>query len=287
MRVLVTGGAGFIGSHIADAFDDVRVLDNLSSGFRVNVKDSAEFIEGDITNFDVVNKAMKDIDYVFHLAAFISVPDSVKFPEKTFEINVKGTENVLKAAKENGIKKVIFTSSAAVYGDNPNLPLKEDAELKPLSPYGKTKLEAERLCEQYNAVCLRPFNAFGPRQNPNSPYSGVISIFINNALQNKDLVIYGDGTQTRDFVFVGDLVNAQMLAMKKGSGVYNVGSGRQISVNELSKKVIELTGSKSKIRYAQPRKGEIKHSLADISRIKKAGFEVEHSFEEGLKKSEE
>src|SRR3989344_5756804 len=271
MRVLVTCGAGFIGSHIADAFDDVRVLDNLSSGFRVNVKDSAEFIEGDITNFDVVNKAMKDIDYVFHLAAFISVPDSVKFPEKTYTINVKGTENVLKAAKANGVKKVIFTSSAAVYGDNPNLPLKEDAELKPLSPYGKTKLEAERLCEQDNGVCLRPFNAFGPRQNPNSPYSGVISIFINNALQNKDLVIYGDGTQTRDFVFVGDLVNAQVLAMKKGSGAYNVGAGRQISVNELAKKVIELTGSKSKIRYAQPRKGEIKHSLADISRLKKTG----------------
>lgn len=285
MKVLVTGGAGFIGSHVVEQFDDVRVLDNLSSGFRENVKDSAEFIKGDVTNFNIVNKAMKDVDYVFHLAAFISVPESMIFPEKAYEVNVKGTENVLKAAKENGVKKVIFTSSAAVYGSNSDLPLKEDAILKPLSPYGNTKTEGERLCEKYGAVRLRPFNAFGPRQNPKSSYSGVISIFIDNALQNKDLVIYGDGSQTRDFVFVEDVVKANLLMMKKGNGVYNVGTGRQVSINELAEKAIKLTNSKSKIRHVNERKGDIKHSLADVSKIKDIGFEIENSFEEGLKKT--
>lgn len=285
MKVLVTGGAGFIGSHIADKFDDVRVLDNLSSGSLKNLSKRVDFIKGDITDYNIVNKAMKDIDYVFHLAAFVSVNESMIFPEKTYEVNVKGTENVLKAAKENNVKKVIYTSTAAVYGDNPNLPLNENSKLNPLSPYGKTKIEAEKLCLEHNAVCLRPFNVFGPRQNPDSPYSGVISIFVKNALQNKDIVIYGDGSQTRDFIFVEDAVKANLLAMKNGNGVYNVGTGTKVSINELAKKIIELTGSKSKIIHSEERKGDIKHSLSDISKIKEIGFDVDSDFEEGLRKT--
>ena len=285
MKVLVTGGAGFIGSHIVDKFDDVRVLDNLSSGSLKNLTKKVDFIKGDITDYDTVNKAMKDIYYVFHLAAFVSVAESMIFPEKTYDVNVKGTENVLKAAKENNVKKVIYTSTAAVYGNNQNLPLKEDSKLNPLSPYGKTKLEGEKLCPKYNAVCLRPFNVFGPRQNPDSPYSGIISIFINNALQNKELIIYGDGEQTRDFIFVEDVVKANLLAMKKGNGIYNIGVGKKVSINELARKIIELTNSSSKIKYAEERKGDIKHSLSDISKIKEIGFDIDNGFEEGLKET--
>jgi len=292
VKILITGGAGFIGSHIAEHFkdDEVIVYDNLRTGFKKNIENlNVKFVKASVTDYKTLNKWMKGMDYVFHLAALISVPESLLKPVETEEINTQGTLNVLKSARVNKVKKVIYSSSAAVYGDNPILPKKEDMLPEPKSPYAVSKLSGEYYCriysEQFNlpTAVLRYFNVFGPRQDPNSQYAAVIPIFIKRALKNEDIIIFGDGEQTRDFIYVKEVVKANILAMEKGDKIYNVASGGKITINELAEKIIKLTNSKSKIVYTDKRPGDIKHSCADISQIKSIGFEPEFNFDEALK----
>ncbi len=287
MKVLITGGAGFIGSHLAEQFEDVTVLDDLSTGSLDNLSKNVNFVRGSVVDFDTVSRVMKNMDYVFHLAAKVGVHESVSSSEKTYEVNVKGTENVLRAAFENNVKKVIFVSSAAVYGDNTNLPLKESAFLNPLSPYGQSKAKSEELCKEYNqkwlnVVCLRPFNVFGPRQSPNSLYTGVIPKFIDCSLKNQDLTIFGDGEQIRDFIYINDAVKAFLLAMGKGEGPYNIAGGNGVNVNQLASSIIRLTNSTSKVKHIEAKSGGIKKSIADTNKINQLGFEPAFSFEQGL-----
>lgn len=292
MKILVTGGAGFIGSHIVDYFvsegHEVIVFDDLSTGNRDNVNPDAWFFEGDIRDVDALDVAMEDVDYVYHEAALVSVPLSIEKPELNESINVIGTRNVLECALKNKVKKVVIASSAAVYGDNPNIPLKEAEELKPMSPYAYAKLTCEKIGAEYSlkglpVVCLRYFNVYGPRQDPKSPYSGVISIFTDKAINNEEIFIYGEGSQTRDFIHVKDVVKANVLALTLEPGEYNVGSSTQISVKELADMIIKNNNSSSKIVFKDAREGDIKKSCADISKIKSKGFSVSVSLSEGLR----
>lgn len=295
--IVVTGGAGFIGSHIAWELvkdNDVIVIDNLYTGKEENVPPGAKLVKADIRDYDAIAELISHADYVFHEAAQVSVVESIRDPVFTEEVNVLGTLNILRALTE-GNGKLIFASSAAVYGDNPNLPLKETERPKPLSPYGVTKATAEEYLRVYHelyglpVVSLRYFNVFGPRQSANQ-YAGVISIFINGALAGEPLVIYGDGKQTRDFIYVKDVVRANLLVAesRKANGrVFNVATGRQTTILELAMKIIEITGTTSSIVFDKPRPGDIRHSQADITEIRKLGFEPEWSLEEGLKKTVE
>jgi len=292
MKILVTGGAGFIGSHIADYFadnNDVIVLDNLSTGKKENIPDSVHFVEGDILDLKLLNKITHDVDYIFHEAAQVSVPQSMQDPTKTVEINVIGTLNVLKAGIKNNVEKIILASSAAVYGDNQAVTQTEDMSLNPKSPYAVSKLGCEYLSKifyeefELRTTSLRYFNVYGPRQDPNSQYAAVIPIFIQNALRNEDLVIYGDGTQTRDFIFVSDVVYANKLMMTNGDGkIFNTASGSAITIRELAEMIIELTNSSSDIVYRKERTGDIKRSLADISLIRSIGFKPKVGLKDGL-----
>ncbi|WP_297491565.1 SDR family oxidoreductase [Thermococcus sp.] len=295
--VVVTGGAGFIGSHIAWELvkdNEVIIIDNLYTGKEENVPPGAKLVKADIRDYQSIAELIGNADYVFHEAAQVSVVESIRDPAFTEEVNVIGTLNILKALLE-GHGKLIFASSAAVYGDNPNLPLKETERPKPLSPYGVTKATGEEYLRVYQElyglplVALRYFNVFGPRQGFNQ-YAGVISIFINRALAGEPLVIFGDGKQTRDFIYVKDVVKANILvaeSRRANGGVFNVATGRKTSILELAMKVIEITGTTSSIIFDKPRPGDIRHSLADISEIKKLGFEPEWSLEEGLEKTVE
>ncbi len=295
--VVVTGGAGFIGSHIAWELvkdNEVIVIDNLYTGKEENVPPGTKLIKADIRDYQSIAELISSADYVFHEAAQVSVVESLRDPVFTEEVNVLGTLNILRALLE-GHGKLIFASSAAVYGDNPNLPLRESERPRPLSPYGVTKATGEEYLRVYHelyglpVVALRYFNVFGPRQSANQ-YAGVISIFINRALKNEPLVIFGDGKQTRDFIYVKDVVKANLLVAesRKANGrVFNVATGKQTSILELAMKIIEITGTTSSIIFDKPRPGDIRHSLADISEIRKLGFEPEWSLEEGLKKTVE
>ncbi len=295
MKVLVTGGAGFIGSHIVESFHDkaeVVILDNLRTGFKRNVENfDVKFIEGSITDLPLLLEATRGVDYIFHLAAMISVPESLIKPLECVEINVDGTLNVLKAAAENKVKKIILSSSAAIYGDNPKVPKVETMLPEPKSPYAVTKLDGEYYLNLYQkewgikTASLRYFNVFGPRQDPKSQYAAAIPIFVHNAIKNKDITIFGDGLQTRDFVYVKDVVRANALAAEKGDSVYNVACGEKITINDLAQKIIKITNSKSKIVYAPERLGDVKHSLADTAKIRAMGFKPEFDREEGLKKT--
>jgi len=290
--IVVTGGAGFIGSHIAEELskdNDVIVIDNLYSGKVENVPENVKFIQADIRDYESIAEIISQADYVFHEAALVNVVESVEKPVLTEEINVLGTLNVLRALSE-GHGKFIFASSAAVYGDNQNLPLREEEKPMPLSPYGVTKVSGEYYCkifyELYGvpAVALRYFNVFGERQGYNQ-YAGVISIFINRALKNEPLIIFGDGKQTRDFIYVKDVVKANVLVAEKeraNGEVFNVARGERTTILELAMKIIDATNSSSPIIFDRPRPGDIKHSQADISKIKKLGFKPEYSLEEGL-----
>ncbi|UCD04591.1 MAG: NAD-dependent epimerase/dehydratase family protein [Candidatus Woesearchaeota archaeon] len=296
-KILITGGAGFIGSNLAefllDKGLDVVILDNFSTGSRENIeriKDKIEVLELDVRDIEGLRKNLKDIDYIFHLAAFVSVPESVKKRCETFEINVKGTKNILEIAKEIGAKKVIIPSSAAVYGDDPELPKTEDSKLMPLSPYAESKIQKERLVKEFSkdieTAALRLFNVYGPNQNPASPYAAVIPIFIKKALEGKDLIIYGDGEQTRDFIYIKDVCEAFLSAIntKLNGDIINIASGKELSINELAKKIIELTNSKSKVVYSRPREGDIIRSVAGIDLSKeKLNFEPKYSLDTGLK----
>ncbi|MDI3475703.1 MAG: UDP-glucose 4-epimerase [Thermococcaceae archaeon] len=295
--VVVTGGAGFIGSHLAWELvkdNEVIIIDNLYTGREENIPPGAKFIKADIRDYEAIAELISNADYVFHEAAQVSVVESIKDPIFTEEVNVLGTLNILKALLA-GHGKLIFASSAAVYGDNPNLPLKETERPRPLSPYGVTKWAAEEYLRVFHelyglpVVSLRYFNVFGPRQTANQ-YAGVISIFINRALRGEPLVIFGDGKQTRDFIYVKDVVKANLIAAesRKANGrVFNVATGKETTILELAMKIIEITGTTSSIVFDKPRPGDIRHSRADISEIRKLGFEPEWSLEEGLKKTVE
>ncbi len=296
MRVLITGGAGFIGSHLVEHFQgkaDVRVLDSLRSGYLRNIeKFDVEFIQGDIRDRAIVEKAVKDVDYIFHLAAMISVPESMTKITECIEINNLGMINVLEAASEAGVKKLCFSTSAAIYGDNPVVPKIETMFPEPKSPYAITKLDGEYYCGMFTkegrlqTACLRYFNVFGPRQDPNSAYAAAVPIFIEKALNNQDITIFGDGEQTRDFVFVKDVVGANVFfAMNDITGVHNIAYGGRITINDLAAEIIRLTNSNSKILHLPERAGDVKHSMAAIDKLKATGFKPAHTFSEALKQT--
>jgi len=294
MRILVTGGAGFIGSHIVEHFQgqaEIRVLDNLRSGRLHNLEGLQHvFIEGSVTDRALVREALQGTDYVFHLAAMISVPESMEKPVECVEINTIGTLIVLEEAARAGIKKLCFSSSAAIYGDNPVVPKLETMLPEPRSPYAVTKLDGEHYCELFrregrlNTACLRYFNVFGPRQDPGSQYAAAVPIFVHRAIRNEDITVYGDGEQTRDFIFVKDIVaaNACLAARPETRGVYNVAYGGRITINDLAKRIVALTGSTSHIVHGPVRAGDVRHSTAAVGRLAKTGFEPETGFDSGL-----
>ena len=294
MRVLVTGGAGFIGSHIVEHFQgkaEVRVLDNLRSGSRRNLDGFVhEFVEGSILDRPLVRKAVEGVDYVFHLAALISVPESMQKPIECSEINTIGTLIVLEEAARAGVKKLVLSSSAAIYGDNPVTPKTEDMFPEPKSPYAVSKLDGEYYCGmftregQLQTACLRYFNVFGPRQNPKSQYAAAVPIFVDHAVRNEPITVFGDGEQTRDFIYVKDIVAANVFfaTVSQQSGVFNVAYGKRITINGLAREILRLTGSSSVIRYAPARPGDVKHSLAAIDRLAASGFRPGGSLAEGL-----
>jgi UDP-glucose 4-epimerase len=240
----------------------------------------------------LLKETIIDIDYIFHEAALVSVVESMKDPVKTIEINSIGTLNVLEAALCANVTKVIIASSAAVYGDAPELPKKETMTPVPKSPYAISKLDCEYAAGIYfqehglKTTCLRYFNVFGPGQDPTSPYAAAIPIFLRKALKNENILIYGDGTQTRDFIFVDDIVSANCLAMTKGDGlVLNAANGIATSIYDIVQDITRIIGSKSTLSYTKERSGDIKHSLADISRIRKLGFKPQYTMKEGLEKT--
>ncbi len=293
---VITGGAGFIGSHIAEYLlqmgHRVTVIDNLRTGFEKNLKGlGVRFFEEDIRNKKLIDKIITNTDCIFHLAALVSVPESLLKIRECIDINTIGTINILEAAKHNQNCKVVFSTSAANYGDNPILPKVESMLPEPMTPYAITKLDGEyylkMFSNQYNVptASLRYFNVFGPRQNPKSAYAAAVPIFINNALQNKPITIFGDGSQTRDFIYVKDVVRANILASKVGDETYNVALGHSTSILELAKKIVILTNSKSKMQFLDERPGDIKHSKANPSKFNKLGFKPQYSIDDALKET--
>lgn len=286
MRYLVTGGAGFIGSHIVEALiadgHFVRVLDDFSTGFRSNldsVRDSTslEIVEGDVRNAEFVGGHALGMDGIFHQAALVSVQKSLEQPALSFDINVRGTLAVLEAARQADVKRVVLASSAAVYGDGEKSPLSEDFSTNPLTPYALDKYSMECYAAQYHrlygleTVVLRYFNVYGPRQSPASSYSGVISLFLGLIRRGEGVTVYGDGEQSRDFVHVLDVVQANVSAMSRrdtGFSIYNVGSGRETSINQLIRALMEIAARCVPVAYASPRAGDIRRSCADIRRAR-------------------
>jgi UDP-glucose 4-epimerase len=309
MKLAITGGAGFIGSNLAEELsketdNEVIIVDDLSTGKMENIAKhfdqtllkfelDIKFVKGSVTDLNLLKEVFKDCDYVFHQAAIPSVPRSIKDPIASNNANINGTLNVLVAAKDCSVKKVIYASSSSVYGDTPELPKREDMAANPKSPYAVTKLMGEYYCAVFKevyglkTVSLRYFNVYGPRQDPYSDYAAVIPRFINRVLENKPPVIYGDGQQTRDFTFVKDVVRANVLAAKSdATGVYNSANGNRISINELADMIMKLTGKNLKPIHDAPRKGDVMHSLGDISKAKKdLGYEPRYSLEEGLRET--
>jgi UDP-glucose 4-epimerase len=302
MRYLVTGGAGFIGSNTVDELvrrgHGVVVLDDLSSGKEENlaeVRNKITFIKGSITDIEIVQKAMQQAEYLIHLAARTSVPRSVKDPIDTNRINVDGTLNVLVAARDNKVKRVVLAASSSAYGETPTLPKREDMLPAPISPYGVSKYVGELYAQAFNrcygleSVSLRYFNIFGPCQDPDSPYSGVLSRFATAFLTGGQPVVYGDGEQTRDFTYVDNAVQANLLACEAAgvSGkVFNVGIGRRISLNQTLDLLRRISGKSLDAKYDPPREGDIRDSLADISSAKQQlGYEPTVLFEEGLERT--
>ena len=301
VRVLVTGGAGFIGSHLVDRLVeseyDVRVLDNLSTGNLANIEGhidsgSVDFVEGDVRDIDLVAHAMEEVDVVYHLAAIVSVPFSVKNPDLTFDVNAGGTLNLLRSAADVGVSKFVFVSSCAVYGDPEYLPINEQAPVKPISPYAASKLAGEKLCLDYvegrlfRSAVVRFFNVYGLRQGL-SEYSGVITKFFDRARKGQPLLIYGDGLQTRDFVNVQDVVSALQACMENSRAegeIFNVGTGKPVSIHELAKTVLDLFGLDLEIRHERARKGEIIHSYGDITKARKLlGYKPTVALADGLR----
>jgi len=301
MRFIVTGGAGFIGSSLVEGLvelGDVTIMDDLSSGNLDNLehllkRDNVSLERLSVTDLEGMKPHFEDVDCVFHLAAVSSISSSVADPLRTNDVNVKGTLNVLLAARDSGVRKVVFTSSASVYGDTEEVPTTESALPNPLSPYAVTKLAGEYYCNVFSdlygleSTSLRPFNVYGPRQDPNSQYAGVIPLFIRSLLEGEAPMIDGDGEQTRDFVYVKDVVRAFIQAMDhKAKGAYNIAGGKGISINELFRQVSSIMGVDVEPLHGEPRPGDVRHSTADITRAKKyLGYEPEYDIRRGLEET--
>jgi len=304
MNYLVTGGAGFIGSNIVKELinlgEYVRVLDNFSTGKRENLypfKNNPRFnlMEGDLRSFHIVRDAVKDIDYVLHQGALPSVPRSINDPITSNDVNILGTLNILEAAKEFGVKRVVFASSSSVYGDSQVLPKHEDLNVAPLSPYALTKYAGERYCQVYymiyglETVCLRYFNVFGPNQDPNSQYSAVIPKFINLINHSIQPVIFGDGSQSRDFSFVSNIVHANLqacIAKNVAGKVFNIACGQRYTLIQLVDTVNKIMGKNIEPKFAKERPGDVKHSMASIDKAKNSlDYQVRDYFKDGLKKT--
>lgn len=299
-KAVVTGGAGFIGSHLAEELArrgyQVIILDDLSTGKKENIEgligDKVDFVQGSVVDLPLLQELFHKIDFVFHLAAIPSVSRSLENPLASHSVNITGTLNVLIAAGDNKVEKVVYASSSSVYGDTPTLPKKEDMPPNPQSPYAVTKLAGEYYCRVFeqvcnlSTVCLRYFNVYGPRQDPNSQYAAVIPKFISRVFEERPPIIFGDGEQTRDFTFVKDAVKANTLAAASNAkGVFNVGTGNRISINDLVKLITRLLAKGAKSIYEDPRRGDIRHSLADISKARQIGYNPQYSLEEGLKET--
>jgi nucleoside-diphosphate-sugar epimerase len=298
---LVTGGAGFIGSHLAEELarrgEHVRVVDNLSTGKRQNLAHvpSVEFLEGDLADLEVARRAVQGIDYVLHQAAIPSVPRSVQDPITSNRANIDASLNVLVAARDAAVKRVVYAGSSSAYGNTPTLPKVETMATAPLSPYALQKLVAEQYCQMFTrlygleTVTIRYFNVFGPRQDPSSPYSGVISLFISALCDARQPTIYGDGEHTRDFTYVANVVDGVLRACTAESAkgeVINVATGGRISLNTLFKTIRELVRANIEPIYADPRPGDVKDSQADISKAARIlGYQPIVSFEDGLAKT--
>jgi UDP-N-acetylglucosamine/UDP-N-acetyl-alpha-D-glucosaminouronate 4-epimerase len=300
---LVTGGAGFIGSHIASALANdgarVRVLDDLSTGHRENIDEiggDVDFIQGSVADEELLNKVLENVELVFHEAAIPSVPRSVEAPRQTHIASVDGTFSLLVAARDRGVRRVVYAASSSAYGDQPTLPKSEEMRPDPLSPYAVAKLVGEYYCRAFTrvygleTVSLRYFNVFGPRQDPGSQYSGVVSRFISSLLSNERPVIYGDGEQSRDFTYIDNVVFANLNAAsaKEASGkVINVANGQRITLNQLLEELKELTGKQDvTAEYLEPRVGDVRHSLADITMARELlGYESKVDLREGLQRT--
>src|SRR5713101_4251526 len=303
-KYLVTGAAGFIGSSLVRTLlergEQVRGMDNFDTGRRENlteVLNRMDFREADILDLDAMHKACEGVDYVLHQAAIPSVPKSVLDPLGSNRANVDGTVNVLVAARDAKVKRVVYAASSSAYGDTPTLPKQEDMTPNPISPYAVAKLASEHYmisfyrCYGLETVCLRYFNIFGPRQDPTSPYSGVLAKFITQMLKGEQPTILGDGKQSRDFTYVDNAVEANLLACKAAANevagrVFNVATGRRVDLNETFQILKKLTGYPENVSYGPERAGDVKHSLADLSRAKKhLGYTPKVDFEEGLRRT--
>ncbi|MHC1605393.1 MAG: SDR family oxidoreductase [Candidatus Methanofastidiosia archaeon] len=301
-KVVVTGGAGFIGSNICEELCDeneVVAIDNLSTGNYGNIKELVQekridFVDGTINDLKLLNSLFDGVDYVLHQAAIPSVPRSVADPIASNEANISGTLNVLVAARDNNVEKVVFASSSSVYGDAPVLPKEEGMSPHPMSPYAVSKLACEHYCEVFESIyglksaSLRYFNVYGPRQDPTSTYAAVVPNFFTRLLNDKPPIIYGDGKQSRDFTFVKDVVQANVkTAQSKATGVYNIaGGGKGTTVNELADIIMELVGKIIVPIHEKERPGDVKHSLADITKARKAfDYMPKYSIEKGLKET--
>jgi UDP-glucose 4-epimerase len=301
---LITGIAGFIGSSLARAIlaegDNVRGVDNFSTGKRSNIADLLDRIdvrEADLLDLEAMQSACKGVDYVLHEAAIPSVPRSVLNPLESNKANVDGTVNVLVAARDAKVKRVIYAASSSAYGDAPTLPKREDMPPNPISPYAVAKLASEYYmasffrCYGLETVALRYFNIFGPRQDPTSPYSGVLAKFITQMLKGEQPTIHGDGSQSRDFTYVDNVVQANLLACKAPASevagrVFNVATGTRIDLNEMFGVLKKLTGYPGEVKHGPERAGDVKHSLADLSRAEKhLGYKPQVNFEEGLRRT--
>ena len=303
MKILITGGAGFIGSHLSDKYtkngDTVLCLDNFMNGNLMNIRHLLNYrnfklIKGDIRDFDLLEKIMRDVDVVFHLAAQIHVDRSIIEPKLTYEINVLGTQNIMEVARMYDVEKIIYASTSEVYGSAQYTPIDEKHPLDAPHPYGASKIAADRMCYAYiqtygmNICIMRPFNLYGPRQK-DSGYGGAISLFTKRVLSNMPPIIYGDGEQTRDYTYIDDIVDAYDLILNKKPirEPINFGTGKEIKIIDLANKIIELCGKAGTIKsvYIEPRPGEVKRLVADISKAKELlGWKPKHTIEEGLKK---
>lgn len=295
MKVLVTGGAGFIGSHVVEHYqgiaDEILVLDNLRSGYKHNLDGlDHTLIEGSVTDRALVKSAICGVDLVFHLAAMVSVPESMAKPGECVDINVHGLLNVLEEASAAGAKKLVLASSAAVYGDNPTVPKLETMLPEPKSPYAITKLDGEYYLSMFQneglleTAALRFFNVFGPRQDPRGAYAAAVPIFIEKAIRGEDIQIFGDGGQTRDFIYVKDIVGALVFAAESPgiNGVFNAGYGGQLTIADLATRLIQTANSKSNIAHREGRAGDVRHSRASADKLQSAGWQPKHNLDEGL-----
>ncbi len=298
-KIIVTGGAGFIGSHIVEELlkrgHRIIIIDNLVTGRMSNIepmlgKNNIEFVRGSITNLPLLRKLFAGADYVLHQAAVPSVPRSIKNPRASHIANVNGTLNVLLAARDAGVKKVVYASSSSVYGDTPTLPKVETMKPNPQSPYAVSKLAGEYYCSVFHkiyglkTISLRYFNVYGPRQDPDSPYAAVIPLFVSSALAGKSPVIFGTGEQSRDFTYVKNVTEANILAAESpATGVYNIGSSKRVTIKHLAQLVIKLAGNSGiKVAYKAARAGDVMHSLADITLARTFGYRPRFELEQGL-----